>query len=190
LASAGYAVLLVDLYSRAGGTERLAESSGKPVYEAAPIALTDALDDLGAGLDWLKQQDCVSSDQIGVIGFCMGGRLALLVAERRPDVKTSVVYYGILGAHGNLDPLADVGKIKGSLLGHFGEEDRAVPLDSVETLKRRLGEENVVSSVHIYPNAGHAFNNDRNPQSFKPEAAQLAWRRTLDWFREHLGRAA
>ena len=52
-----------------------------------------------------------------------------LPLPRRPDLETTVVYYGILGARDGIDPLADVGRIDGSLLGHFGEEDRAIPLE-------------------------------------------------------------
>jgi carboxymethylenebutenolidase len=185
LAGEGYAVLLVDQYSRSGGTEELA-STGTPVYEAAPISTEAGLEDLNAGLDWLKAQEFVSEGRLGAVGFCMGGRFALLMAEGRSDLVTTVVYYGILTPQGGVDTLARVGEIRGTLLGHFGEVDRAVPLDSVRALQERLREEGVTSEVHVYPNAGHAFNNDRNPQVYRPEAARLAWSRTLEWLEREL----
>jgi carboxymethylenebutenolidase len=101
-------------------------------------------------------------------------------------LRTSVVYYGVLGAQGEVDPVAEAGKIRGSLLGHFGEEDRIIPLDQVDALEARMREAGVRSEVYVYPDAGHAFNNDRNEASYRPEAAKLAWSRTLDWLRREL----
>ncbi len=185
LASEGFAVLLVDLYSRAGGTEKLAAGE-KPVWEAAPIAAEDALADLGAGLDWLKRQCFVAPERVGLLGFCMGGRFALLFAEARLDLRATVVYYGILVAQGDVDPIAHADRIPGAFLGHFGETDRIIPLESVHRLEARLKEAKVPATVYTYLGAGHAFNNDRSPAAYNAEAAALAWKRTVEFLKREL----
>jgi len=128
-------------------------------------------------------------ERVGIVGFCMGGRVTFLVAMKRA-LGAAVGFYGGGIVHGRgekLGPLAEnVSEMRTPWLGLFGDEDQGIPVEEVEELRRRLGGAPVDTEIVRYPGAGHGFHCDQR-ESYHPEAAADGWRRTLDWFDRHLG---
>jgi carboxymethylenebutenolidase len=118
---------------------------------------------------------------LGVLGYCMGGAYALATAAHAPEVKAAVAFYGIPSA-----AMADVSRIAGKVLGHYANRDRFVTQERVDALERTLHAAGVQTTLHRYA-ADHAFANERRPEVYVPEAAELAWQRTLAFFHDVLG---
>lgn len=138
-----------------------------------------AIAEICAAADYALTQPGITA--VGVVGWCMGGGLALATAATCPDhIRATVVFYG--------RPLADsdVPTLKAPVLGHYAEHDGGIPLDAVHAFQSALATHNVPHDIHIYPGAQHGFFNDTRPQIYAPAAATTAWNRTLAWFRTHL----
>ena len=179
LAKAGYVALVPDLLSRRGGTASF------PTPEAATEALLridqeTILKDLAGATSFLKRQNFVRAEKIGVIGFCWGGGKALAFTTRSKDLAASVIYYGE-----NPRNLDDVKNITAAVLGQYGGADERIT-SGVPKLEEVMKEYGKSFEYKIYPGAPHAFNNDTNPRSYREEAAKEAWTRTLAFFKAHL----
>jgi len=178
-AAAGYVALVPDLYR------------GKSAVEAAEaehlmtnLNFGDAAgQDVRGAVQYLKTR-CA---KVGVTGFCMGGALTLLAAVNVPEADAGVVWYGF-------PPLEyiDASKIRMPLLGHYATLDVPFPIATVDALEDKLRAAKVNFEFHRYE-AMHAFANEtqvgaaRLPiTEYQPEAAALAWGRTLAFFDKHL----
>jgi carboxymethylenebutenolidase len=152
--------------------------------------LTDAseLMDVDASLDHLRAAG-FSDRQIGIVGFCMGGRVTFLTCARRA-IGAGVGFYGgaIVGGWPPMfAPLiGEAPTLKAAWLGLFGDQDPSIPVEQVEQLRVALKAAPVETEIVRYPNAGHGFHSEPRPASFVPEAAADAWDRALAWFVKHL----
>ena len=188
LAAAGYLTLAVDLFSD-GGVRRCLVSTMRSLMSGTGKAFTD----LAVAQAWLKQSGR-SNGKMGVIGFCMGGGFALLIAKDGFDA--AAVNYGSLPK--NLDE-ALLGACP--VVGNFGKADRTLrgAAAKLEAALDRLGIEN---DVKEFEGAGHAFMNDAEagPRPLRPlfrvmgikpdpDAAAEAWQRIEDHFARHLGQS-
>jgi carboxymethylenebutenolidase len=145
--------------------------------------------DVRATVDYLKAQSFIQGDRIGIVGFCFGGRVSYLAACSLADLGASVVYYGggilnPLGSDGP-SPLQQTPNINCPLLGLFGEEDQNPTPEDVAQIEGELRENNKTYQFHTYPGCGHGFHCDAR-SSYRPEAAQDAWTKTIAWFDQHL----
>jgi carboxymethylenebutenolidase len=175
-ADEGFVALAPDMYH--GKTTKSPDEAGKLMMA---LRIDQAEKDLGAAVQYLLTLDSTTSDKIGVIGFCMGGALALFAATKNQNIGACVVFYGI---HPKVHP--DLPNLNGPVLGIFGEKDRSVPPAAVHELERKIKDQGKQIEVKIYPDADHAFFNDTRPEVYKAEAAADAWRRTMVFLREHL----
>jgi carboxymethylenebutenolidase len=116
---------------------------------------------------------------VGVIGYCMGGGLSLLMACRSDRVGAAAVYYGQPP-----QSIDEVGNIKAPVLGIFGAEDDWL-MPEVPKLQEAMRRHNKSYDQQVYQGAPHAFFNDTQ-DSYRREASQDAWRRTLDFFKKNL----
>jgi carboxymethylenebutenolidase len=169
LAEAGYVALAPDLYE--GETTTSPDEAGR-MFMALNINKTAK--DLQAAIAFLADHDAATSDRIGVVGFCMGGQLALLAGTVSDRVGAVVDFYGI---HPNVSP--DFSKLTAPVLGLFGEKDSFVPPDSVKALESTIQQAGGKIETHTYANADHAFFNDTRPEVYNASAAADAWSRTL-----------
>lgn len=119
---------------------------------------------------------------VGVIGFCMGGQLALMIGTVAPEQVVSVV--DMYGVHPNVHP--DFSNMRAPVLGLFAEQDTFVDAAAREQLAEQLRQAGVRYESHVYPGVGHAFMNDANPDAYDPATAEQAWARVLDFFRRTL----
>jgi carboxymethylenebutenolidase len=140
------------------------------------------VDDLIATLSAVREMDDCNG-LVGDIGFCLGGKLAYLMAARS-DVDCSVSYYGV----GIQDMLDEAKNINNPLLMHIASEDKFVPKDAQEQIHKGL-ESNEYISRHVYEGCDHAFAR-RGGEHFDQDAASLANMRTSDFLATYLGSEA
>jgi len=195
LAAAGYTALVAEVFFRQGPLP-------ERTFQAA-TARRDRLDerqalrDLDSAVGWLAGQPGVQPGRTGTIGCCMGGTLVLCLAARRDDLAT-VCYYGFpagsrrpAGPSPAPTPLDLVDRISGPIIGFWGEQDGSVGIDEVRRLAEELGARGVELDYTVYPGLGHGFLGavgfDPGHEAF--EAADDSWKRTLEFYRRHLGAA-
>lgn len=179
LAKAGYVALVPDLLSRMGGTSSF---SSREAAIAAGRKLDDETitRDLTGAVNYLKGQNFVRANRVGVIGFCWGGGKALMFTTRSKDLAASVIYYGDNPAN-----LEDVKNITVPVLGHYGEADERIT-SGVPKLNEAMKKYGKSFDYKIYAGAPHSFNTDDSPRSYREEAAKEAWGKTLEFFKKHL----
>ena len=123
-----------------------------------------------------------ASGPVGVVGFCMGGQLALHAATSNADqVGAAVDFYGI---HPKVQP--DFTQLRCPVLGLFGEDDSSIKPEAVHELADRIRSEGGRITTAIYPGAGHAFFNDARPEAYNAAAAADAWKKTLAFLADNL----
>lgn len=116
---------------------------------------------------------------IGVVGFSFGAAWAIVLSKLFPeDVRAVVLFYGAYAP--------DLSAAKAAFLGHFAEVDEWEPREGVEELRGALEAAGRPVAFHFYPGAGHWFFEPDRPDAYQPEAAALAWARTLAFLREQL----
>ncbi|MBE9179079.1 alpha/beta fold hydrolase [Oculatella sp. LEGE 06141] len=175
-AEAGYVALAPDLYN---GTTTTAPDEAQRLLMTLNIEQTAR--DLQAAADFLLNHEAVNGGRIGIVGFCMGGQLALLAATVSQSYGAVVDFYGI---HPNVT--LDFDKLKVPVLGIFGEKDSSVPPDVVQALETNIRNAGGAIETHTYPNANHAFFNDSRPEVYNPTAAKDAWERTLTFLNDRI----
>jgi len=172
-AAAGFTALAPDLFH--GQQTTSPDKAGKLLMA---LEVDRAEKDLRGAADYLASVS--SGGRVGVVGFCMGGQLALFAASKSPRIGGCVDFYGI---HPNVHP--DYEAISCPVLGLFAENDDFVPAASVAALGRALDDAGVSHELHTYPGTTHAFFNDQRPV-YDEAAATDAWNRVLGFFRAHL----
>jgi carboxymethylenebutenolidase len=179
LAKAGYRALVPDLYRG-----KVALEANEAEHLMTNLNFGDAAgQDVRGAVQHLKSS---GSAKVGVTGFCMGGALTLLSAVNVPEINAAVAWYGF-------PPLEyiDAAKIKAPLMGHYGTEDVPFPIAKVDELEKKLRDAKVKFEFHRYK-AKHAFaNEEANSKKlpileYNPQAAELAWKRTMEFLERHL----
>jgi carboxymethylenebutenolidase len=186
IAAEGYVAICPDIFHRE--TERVIPFSdmGKAIAAMQRVQDPKAMEDVGAAIAQLKSQGNVKAGSLGVVGFCMGGRLTYLTAAHHAsDVKCAVPFYGGAITMGNPSPLSRTGEIKCPMYLFFGAKDQLIPLDQVNQIKTELTAKRVAFQVEIYPEAGHGFFCDERG-SYHEKSATDAWQKTKSFFAQHL----
>lgn len=177
LAAEGFVALAPDLYHGESTTEP--DEAGKLMMG---LRLEQALKDMGGAADTLAER--TDGGRVGVIGFCMGGGLALLLAAHRPDVvAASVPFYGLIPWQG-AEP--DWSQLEAPVQLHVGTEDEGA-LGFADQLEPQLQELGKDVEVFRYEGAEHAFFNDTRPEVYDEEAATTAFQRAVAFLHTHLG---
>ena len=176
-ANEGYLAFAPDLYHGEIAQPGDGDTATKLVQKYAP----NAPKDLESVFDALKSHpEC--SGRIGSVGFCFGGRMSLLLSTTRP-LDAVCTFYG-----GGMQTVFDQLRVnlKAPVLGFFGDADVSIPVGTVEQFDILLDEIGVEHEIIMYPNSGHAFFRDSDPQVYKPEASKDAWERAKKFFAKHL----
>jgi carboxymethylenebutenolidase len=179
LAKEGYVALAPDLLSRFGGTRSFSDSNAAN-EGIRKLSDDDITRDLTGAINFLKEQNYVRANKIGVTGFCWGGGRALLIATRNKDVASAVIYYG-----SNPRNLDDVKNISAAVYGHYGEDDPRLTAE-VPKLAEAMKKYGKTFDYKVYPDAPHGFNNDTSSRNYRERAAKEAWAKTLEFFKKHL----
>jgi len=139
----------------------------------------DVLLDVQQGADYLKSCEFVRAGVLGVVGFCYGGRIALLFAARSRDVDAVVPFHP-----GAVTP-REIARLACPVQIHCGTADPNVSVESIESLRKTLVAQSTPVEVYLYEGAAHGFLAYTRP-TYQPEAAQLAWSRTTAFLHRHL----
>ncbi len=185
LASAGYAAVAPELYHRDGP-----DCQDDGPTRRARLLDVNVIKDVNATVDFLTSHRLVDGERLGIIGFCMGGRVAYLMAALQPHVKAAVDYYGgnIMVPWGDGPaPVDRTGEIHCPLLGLFGEEDANPSPADMRKLDAELTKHGKVHEFYSYPGAGHAFMNRRG-ERYRADADRDSWPKTLAFFAKHLAK--
>ena len=167
-ADAGFLAVVPDLYH--GQLATTAEEASRLMKA---LDFGKAVQEIGATVAWLRDHPR-STGKIAVSGYCMGGALSFATAVNVRGLAAVVPYYGLPGD-------LDWSKIDAPVQAHFATHDDWATVAGAEKIKAAVS---VPMELHVY-DAQHAFCNERRPEVYNPEAAALAWDRTLAFVREH-----
>jgi carboxymethylenebutenolidase len=177
-AAEGFVTLAPDLYG--GATTHDADEAGRLMSE---LPADQAARDLSGAVDYLLERDDVTGEQIGAVGFCMGGAFVLnLAVQEGGKVAAAVAFYPV-------GPMPDdYSRLQASVLAHFGEKDDFIPIAHADELIARISADTGRQpDIERYP-AGHAFLNDDNLLgTYDPELGKKAWDRTIAFLHQRLG---
>jgi carboxymethylenebutenolidase len=137
-----------------------------------------AMEDISRAVEALQRR--TPGTKVAVMGFCMGGALTLAAAARDGRVAAAVPFYGIPQEG------ADLTKLRCPVQGHFANIDDWCSPDRVDALEKTLEGAGVPLELHRY-DAKHAFCNEKRPEVYSPQNAELAWTRTVEFLRAKLG---
>jgi carboxymethylenebutenolidase len=187
----GYVALAPDYFDRAGDPAPLTDMAAIRTI-VATANHEQVMGDTQGAIAWLKAQS-FSNDHIGITGFCWGGTVVWMAAARFPEIGAGVAWYGRLvrpqpGGWGAGEerpwPYDIGGALHTPVLGLYAENDRGIPLESVEQMRAALqaADNPSRSEIIVYPGVGHGFHADYR-DSYNAEAAADGWNRCLAWFR-------
>ncbi len=177
LAQVGFVALAPDMFS--GKIAQTPEEAEQIVTsldweQEVPPKILPAVADL-------KEHAAVNAGRLGVVGFSFGGFWALWLARRDPElVKAVTLFYATDGGIGAYD------QSQAAFLGHFAETDPYEPSSGVETLEKTLTDASRPTTFYTYPGTGHWFFEKDRLDAYDPQAAQLAWERTIAFLHERL----
>jgi len=175
MAREGFLALAPDALSPLGGTPE-DEDKGRSLMRELDREST--IKNFVSAVQYLKTNP-LCTGKVGCTGFCWGGGITNQVAVRSPDLVAAVPYYGAQPA------TEDVPKIKASMLLQYAGNDERINA-GIPAFEEALKKASIEYQIFIYEGAGHAFNNDSNPDRYHKEAAELAWERTVAFFKEKL----
>jgi carboxymethylenebutenolidase len=177
-ANAGFVALAPDLYH---GKATTSPDEANRLLMALNIA--EAAADMRGAADFVLKHELVKSKKVGILGFCMGGMLALYAGMEYPDRFGAVVdFYGI---HPKVKIIAM--KVKVPVLGHFGTRDKSVPQVQVTKLVDAVNQAGGSFVAHSYY-ADHAFFNETRPAVYDKVNSELAWKRSVEFLKEKVKR--
>jgi carboxymethylenebutenolidase len=144
------------------------------------------LSDLDATVAWAKAQG--GDTNLGIIGFCRGGRTVWEYAAHSSDLKAGVAFYGPPVDPPNpawpKSPMQLASDMKAPVLGLYGAEDQGIPVAQVEAFKKALADDKKTAEFKIYPGAPHGFHADYRG-SYRKEAAEDGWNQMQAWLKKY-----
>ncbi|HEX4300127.1 MAG TPA: dienelactone hydrolase family protein [Gammaproteobacteria bacterium] len=150
--------------------------------------------EVSQSLDWFDMQAGVRRDAHGIIGFCMGGRLAFLANCRFPiRFQASVSFYGGAIApgvdpdrFGRTPPIGEAAKMQAPMFLGYGADDQGIPGDEHARIAKTLTDLKKRYVLSVYPGAGHAFLCEERP-AYAPAVEPIAWREAIEFLHANLG---
>ena len=188
-ADVGYLAVVPHVFHRSGDPVLPYDDLSQVIPHFMALTAEGILADVDAALAHLAEAR-IAPAQAGVVGFCMGGTVALAVATRR-DIGAAVTFYGggLSSGRFGFDPLIEEApRLRAPWLGLFGDQDEGIPVDDVERLRAAAATSGQATEVVRYADAGHGFHCDQR-ESFHEPSARDAWSRTIAFFDEHLAPA-
>ena len=176
LSREGFVVLVPDLYHGRVATERADAARLK-----TSLDIDGAVRETVDGIPYLRGLPFVSG-KVGIVGFCMGGGLALLAACRGGDFAAGVIYFPSI-----YPDASELTNVSCPLLFHYGTADTVTPPSEIERIKLTLERRNHPYELHLYEGADHAFVNEMHPEHYHKEASETSWPRTVEFLKRHLG---
>jgi carboxymethylenebutenolidase len=192
LAKEGYYAIAPELFVRQGDVSKITDFKEIVAQVVSKVPDAQVMTDLDATLAFAKKDPHADVSKLAITGFCWGGRIVWLYAAQQKSLKAGVAWYGkLVGGKDDLHPKSAsevIADLKAPVLGLYGGKDEGIPVATVQQQAQALAASSnaaaKASSIHIYPDAGHAFFADYRP-SFHKESAEDGWKRLLDWLKTH-----
>src|SRR5688572_9655859 len=179
LAKEGYVVLAVDLYRGevAADSNRAMELTSSVRNNSA-----SAIDNLQSAVNYVKSLEMVDGSRIASLGWCFGGDWSLQLALNSSEnpLAATIVYYGR-----PVTDTASLSSISWPILGIFGDQDQAIPVESVKQFTSALNASGVTNEIYLYKGVGHAFANPSG-DNYAPKETADAWQKTIEFLRTYL----
>jgi carboxymethylenebutenolidase len=176
LADQGYVALAIDLYR---GKVATTPDEAHQIMRGVPEDRANR--DLLAATAFLASQKNVDAKHIGSIGWCMGGGYSLDLAIADPKLKAAVINYGHLASDD-----ATLKKISAPILGIFGGQDKGITPADVQKFESQMKALGKTVDIHIFPDAGHAFENPNNKAGYRADDTAEAWKLTVAFLAKYL----
>jgi len=183
LALQGYAAVAPNLYHRDG-----ADCKDDNPTRKSRLRDTGIINDVQAAIGFLKNHSRVDARRLGIVGFCMGGRIVYLMSAASKDLKAGVMFYG----SGTMVPFGEgptpfdrTREINCPIQGHFGAEDKNPSPEDMRKLDAEFTKFGKAHEFHTYAGAAHAFVNTGS-SNYRPHAAARSWPKATEFFSKHL----
>jgi carboxymethylenebutenolidase len=183
LALQGYAAVAPNLYHRDGP-----DCKDDGPTRKARLRDTTIVNDINAAIGFLNNHSRVQAGRLGIVGFCMGGRLVYLMSGTNRDLKAGVMFYpsGAMVPFGDgPTPFERTREIGCAIQGHFGADDHNPSPADMRKLDAELTKWDKIHEFHTYSGAAHAFVNSGS-NNYRPHAAALSWPKATEFFSRHL----
>jgi carboxymethylenebutenolidase len=175
---AGYVGLAPNIWHTVPDSARTPDEIAKALEGRAE---DEYLQDIRAGEEYLKTLGSVKTGKLGILGFCSGGRRAMLYATKYPkNIKAVIPFHP-----GPKMKAEDIAGLKAPVQIHQGTADRHIPVSDIKELEKTFKDQNTPVEVHFYEQADHGFLAYTRP-FYKSDAAMLAWKRTTEFLDKHL----
>lgn len=192
-AANGYVAIAPSLFHREHPNPKLgytADDMQAGINYMSVMRDEEIVTDINVTLNYIRNEyQRTTGQKVGIVGYCVGGRITYLAATSCPGLEAAVAYYPgrVLVPFGDDNPAPiDLSEnIKIPLMGQFGDQDANPSPADVEVIEERLKAAGVSFDFKMYEGAGHGFNCDER-DSYHAEAAEDAWSRTLGFFDQHL----
>jgi carboxymethylenebutenolidase len=183
LALQGYVAVAPSLYHRDGP-----DCKDNNVTRKSRLRDPSIISDINAAIGFLKNHRQVNAAKLGIVGFCMGGRIVYLMSAASKELKAGVMFYG----GGSMVPFGDgpapfdrTREINCPIQGHFGADDQDPSPEDMRRLDAELTKYGKAHEFQVYAGAAHAFANSGS-DNYRPHAASLSWPKATDFFARHL----
>lgn len=177
LACEGYGVIIPNLYARIGGMVTANTDVAEALMGKSDQTLL--LQDINTCCEYFNTRDFLKRNIHGVVGFGMGGTLAMKFACQRKRLRAAVSYYGRM-----VQPPSSLKDLYCPVLYHQAGHDAVVPTDEIEQLRALAAEHQKRVHIRTYPDAPHAFSNEMRPESYRKETAEQAWMETVAFLKK------
>jgi carboxymethylenebutenolidase len=182
LAKEGYVVLAVDLYQ---GEVATTPDRSRELSSSVRNNPASAIDNLQSAVNYVKSLEIVDGNRIASLGWCFGGDWSLQLAVNSSSenpLAATIVYYG--------SPITDTASLSNSsinwpILGIFGDQDQAIPVESVKQFASALNASGITNEIYLYEGVGHAFANPSG-DNYAPKETADAWQKTIGFLKRYL----
>jgi carboxymethylenebutenolidase len=181
LAREGYVVLAVDLY---GGEVATTSDRSRELSSSVRNNPSSAIDNLQSAVNYVKSLEIVDGSKVASLGWCFGGdwslQLALNSSSSEDPLAATIIYYG--------RPVTDTDSLSGiswPILGIFGDQDQAIPVESVKQFASALNASGITNEIYLYEGVGHAFANPSG-DNYAPKETDDAWQKTIGFLKRYL----
>jgi carboxymethylenebutenolidase len=186
LAGHGYLAAAPHLFHRSGDPVIAYGDMAAVRPQMGGLSADGLANDVDGALDFLRGE-ALDDARLAIVGFCMGGTVALATGHRLALGAAASFYGGgILEGRFGYPPLVELAPgLATPWIGFYGDEDQGIPVEQADALRAAAAQAPVPTELHRYPGAGHGFNCDDREAFHRPSAAD-AWARMLAWFEAHL----
>ena len=182
VSGAGYAVVAPHLH------QRVDPNVNELIARVKELRDPNIISDVNATIEHLRRHPSVRGDRIGIMGFCLGGRITYMMSGVNPHLKAAGAFYpgNTMVAWGDgPSPFDRTANIGCPLIGFFGEDDPNPTPDDVKKLDAELTRHGKAHEFHSYPGAGHSFQWN-GTEAYRAQPAKDSWEKLLAWFQKYL----